>query len=416
MTSEDRRLSASAWWFVAGYGLSAIGTGLCYPFLAIYLRQALGLSSQATALLLLLQAGAAVPMSVIGGRWCDRHSPRLVALGGLGVQTAGWAVLAAASSLGAQIVAMVLIGLGTGPFLAAVVPILDRITAGEAARTRAFALRYQLLNVGLGLGAMIAAFALTSPSVTTYRWLFAFNALSCLVYAVVIVVWVPVPAAPAAAQAPPARAWYRPGVTFSILLGAQFLLVTFGLAQLEGGVPLFVRTRLDGSATLIGGLYALSTLIVIIGQMPVSRLVERMHKARALIAMSLVWAVAWVVGLIASALDGAGQVTLLLVMAVIFAIGECAYSPAFYTLVTKLSPEGALGRSSGVAWAMHQVGSTIGPPLAVFLVAGPVSLWLVLAAAAVLAAMTMVVVDRRMHRQPGPQPAAAGAEAVAPMA
>jgi hypothetical protein len=399
LTSRPRKLSAPAWWFIGGYGLSAIGTGLCYPFLAIYLRQALGLSSQATALLLLLQAGVAVPMSVIGGRWCDRYSPQLVAAAALGVQTAGWIVLAVASNLGGEIIAMLLIGLGTGPFLAAMVPILDRIADGEAARTRAFALRYQLLNVGLGLGAMIAAFALNSPSVTTYRWLFAFNGLSCLLYALIIAVCVPVPgaAAPTAAAAP-VRAWYRPGASFSLLLGAQFLLVTFGLVQLEAGVPLFVRTRMDGSATLIGSLYALSTLIVIAAQMPISRLVERVPKARALIAMSLVWALAWMTGFVASTMDSGPRTGLLVAMVVIFSAGECAYSPAFYTLVTNLSPAGALGRSSGAAWAMHQVGSTVGPPLAVFLVAGPVSLWLVLAGASVLAAMTVAVVDRRMHR------------------
>ncbi|HEX3479341.1 MAG TPA: MFS transporter [Kofleriaceae bacterium] len=400
MTSRSRKLSAPAWWFIGGYGLSATGTGLCYPFLAIYLRQALGRSSQATALLLLLQAGAAVPMSVIGGRWCDRHSPQLVAVAALGVQTAGWVVLAVASNLGGEILAMLLIGLGTGPSLAAVVPILTRIIDGEAARTRAFALRYQLLNVGLGLGAMIAAFALNSPSVATYRLLCAFNGLSCLLYALIIVVCVPVPGAAApAADAAPVRAWYRPGGSFRLLLGAQFLLVTFGLVQLEAGVPLFVRTRMDGSATLIGSLYALSTLIVIAAQMPISRLVERVHKARALIAMSLVWALAWMTGFIASTtMDSGTRTGLLVAMVVLFSAGECAYSPAFYTLVTNLSPAGALGRSSGAAWAMHQVGSTVGPPLAVFLVAGPVSLWLVLAGASVLAAMTVAVVDRRMHR------------------
>jgi len=416
MTSGDqrsqRKLSAPTWWFIVGYGLSAIGTGLCYPFLAIYLRQAIGLSSQATALLLLLLAGAAVPMSVIGGRWCDRYSLRLVGNAALAVQTVGWLVLAVASNLGTEIVAVLLIGLGTGPFLAAVVPILDRLTANDTARTRAFALRYQLLNVGLGLGAMIAAFALTSSSVTTYRWLFVFNGLSCLLYALIIAFLVPVPEATASSPAPavPTRAWYRPGRTFSLLLGAQFIMVTFGLVQLESGVPLFVRTRLDGSSTLIGGLFALSTLVVVVGQMPVSRLVERMHKARALIGMSAVWALAWMVGYLATSVGDGARTALLVTMVVVFALGECVYSPAFYTLVTKLSPEGTLGRSSGVAWAMHQVGSTVGPPLAVFLVAGPVSLWLVLAGAAVLAAVMMGIVDRRMHGEDGPQPVPAVAE------
>lgn len=395
------RLSRPAWWFVAGYGLSAVGTGLCYPFLAIYLHELRGLSAGATAVLLLALAGAAVPMSVSGGALVDRRSPRGVAVGALLVQTAGWLLLAAGRGYPAQLAALLVIGAGTGLFLPAVLPIIARLSGSDAVKVRTMSMRYLLLNAGLGVGGGLGGLLLGAATDGTYRWLFAADGVSCALYALVIAVLVPLPAAADADGRPgagPVR--FRPGRSLVLLLVAQLLLVTFGLAQLESGVPLAVRTDFAGSTALVGGLYAVATLVVLAGQLPVSRWVERVHKTRALIAMSLVWAAAWLLGYAAGAVGGDARVALLVVMMVTFALGECVYSPAFYTLVEKLAPAGTLGRSSGAAWATFQVGNTIGPPVAVYLIATPVPLWLVLAAAATTAAGLVLAVDRRMHAAP----------------
>ncbi|WP_432824671.1 MFS transporter [Dactylosporangium sp. CA-092794] len=396
-----RGLSGPAWWFVAGYGVSAVGTGLCYPFLAIYLHQFRGLSGGATAVLLLVLAGAAVPMSVFGGRLVDRHSPRPVAIGALLVQAAGWLLVAVGSGYPAELAALLVIGAGTGLFLPAVIPIIARLSATDAVKVRTMSLRYLALNLGLGAGAGLGGLLLGPAGAGTYRWLCAANGVSCAVYAVIVAARVPLPAGdPALRRARPVR--FRPGLSYTLLLVAQLLLVTFGLAQVESGVPLAVRTELSGSTALVGGLYAVATLVVLAGQLPVSRWVERVHKTRALIVMLLAWAGAWLLGYAAEGLAGGSRVALLVAMMVTFALGECAYSPAFYTLLERLAPAGALGRSTGAAWAVFQVGNTAGPPVAVFLVGGAVPFWLVLAAAATLAAGLVLVVDRRMHAAPRP--------------
>ncbi|MEV8511500.1 MFS transporter [Dactylosporangium sp. NPDC051484] len=400
---SERRLSGPAWWFVAGYGVSAIGTGLCYPFLAIYLHQILGLSAGAAAVLLVALAGAAVPMSVAGGWLVDRHSSRAVAIGALLVQTVGWLVVAAGAGYVAELLAVLVIGVGTGLFLPAVIPIIAGLSATEEVKVRTMSLRYLMLNLGLGLGAGLGGLLLGSASAATYQWLCAANGVSCAVYAAIITLRVPLPRDGGRWVQQRARlVRFRPGLNYGLLLVVQLLFVTFGLAQVESGVPLMVRAELSGSTALAGGLYAVATLVVLAGQLPVSRWVERVHKTRALITMGLAWAGAWLLGYAAGALTGGPRVALLVVMMVTFALGECAYSPAFYTLVEKIAPEGTLGRSSGAAWAVFQVGNTLGPPIAVFLAGGAVPFWLVLAAAATLAAGLMLVVDRRMHAAPRP--------------
>ncbi|WP_433618228.1 MFS transporter [Dactylosporangium sp. CA-139114] len=391
-----RRLGAAAWWFVAGYGVSAVGTGLCYPFLAIYLSQFRGLSAAAIALLLLVLAGAAVPMSVVGGWLVDRHSPRIVAVAALLTQTVGWLLVALGSGYAAELAAVLVIGVGTGAFLPAVVPIITALSATAEAKVRTMSLRYLLLNLGLGAGAGLGGVLLGSA--TGYRWMCVANGVSCAVYALIILFRVPLPRSDGdAAQHRERLVRFRPGLNYALLLVAQLLLVTFGLAQMESGVPLVIRTEMSGSTALVGGLYAVATAVVLIGQLPVSRWVERVHKTRALITMGLLWAAAWLLGYTAGALTGGPRVALLAVMMVTFALGECAYSPAFYTLVERIAPKGTLGRSSGAAWAVFQVGNTVGPPIAVFLLGARVPLWLVLAAAAVAAAVLLLIVDRRMH-------------------
>jgi MFS family permease len=351
-------------------------------------------------------------MSVYGGALADRHPPRALAVAALAVQTAGWLLLAAGTGYGAQLAALLVIGAGTGLFLPTVIPIISRLSRTDEVKVRTMSMRYLLLNAGLGVGGGLGGLALGTATGGTYRWLFAADAVTCALYAVVIAVLVPLPAdaaAPGLRRAP--RVPFRPGLSYVLLLAAQLLLVTFGMAQQDSGVPLAVRTDLAGSTALIGGLYAVATFVVLAGQLLVSRWVERVHKTRALITMSLLWAGAWLLGHAAGAVTGDARVALLVVMMVTFALGECAYSPAFYTLVERLAPPGTLGRSTGAAWATFQVGNTIGPPVAVYLLSTSVPFWLVLSAAAVLAAGLVLVVDRRMHAAPPPvaAPAMTGA-------
>jgi hypothetical protein len=113
---------------------------------------------------------------------------------------------------------------------------------------------------------------LISATSATYRWLFAADAFSCMLYASIIVVWVPVPGTESAEgqTGQPAHTRFRPTLNKLLLLAAQLILVTFGLAQLESGVPLMVRTRQGGSSTLVGVLFGIGTVVIVLGQMPVS--------------------------------------------------------------------------------------------------------------------------------------------------
>lgn len=409
-TRERPRLDGRVWWFAGGYGLSAAGTGATFPFLSIYFRQALGLSSAVSALALLLLAGTAIPASVVGGRLCDLRSPSTIAMTGLVVQALGWSVLVVLRDAGSVLSMVTVIGVGTGLFLPAIAPMLDALTATPAQRSRAFSVRYLVMNVGLGAGAAFAALVLHTPSLGAYSWLFAIDAASCVLYALLVALKVRVPAqvrhlpdggTPVLGEH--GRRGQTPSwrnLNFGLLLVIQLLICMFGMSQIESGVPLLLRTRLGISPTIIGLLYALGTVVVVAGQLPVSRFVERVHKTRALAGLSATWALSWMLGVLATHAPIGDRVPLLIAMIVVFTIGECAYSPAFYGLLALLSPQGSLGSHGGLTWATYNVGGMIGPPLAVLIVsAAPAdTLWIVMAAAAVCTGATAAALDYRMHR------------------
>lgn len=408
------RLPGAVWWFSAGYGLSALGTGATYPFLTIYLRDGLGLSAPLTAVALLVLAAVAVPLPVLAGHWCDARPARQRSLVGLAGQAAGWLLLSTAGSVVGVLAALVLVGAGTGIFLPTVVPLLHELTSSTEQQARAQSVRYLLLNAGLGAGAAVAAVALRHPTIGTYRGLFVADAVSCLLYAVILALRVPSPPpapAPQVVMASRRRVWRNSNI--ALLLLAQLLLVTFGLSQIELGIPLLLRARLAISPTVIGLLFALGTVVVVAGQLPVSRLVERTHKTRALGGLAALWLLAWLLGAAATTSAGPARIALLIAMILAFTLGECAYSPAFYSLVGQLAPTGAIGRSSGATWAVYNLGSMIGPPVAVLVInSGPATLlWLVLAAASVLTGATALLLDHRLHRHRRPIPAAPAPQA-----
>lgn len=414
-TGRQGRLPGAVWWFSAGYGWSAVGTGATYPFLTIYLHDGLGLSAPFSALALLVLAAVAIPLSVLAGRWCDARPTRQVALVGLAAQAAGWLLLSIAGSVVGVLAALALVGVGTGIFLPVVVPLLHGLTSSSEQQARAQSVRYLLLNAGLGAGAAVAAVALRHPAIGTYRWLFVADAVSCLLYSMILALRVPNPPpapAPLVVVAPGQRRVWRNG-NIALLLLAQLLLVTFGLSQIELGIPLLLRARLGISPAVIGLLFALGTVVVVAGQLPGSRLVERVHKTRALGGLATLWLLAWLLGAAATTSVGPARVALLIAMILAFTLGECAYSPAFYSLVGQLAPTGALGRSSGATWAVYNLGNMIGPPVAVLVIsAGPATLlWLVLAAASVLTGATVLILDHRLHRHRRLFPAAPAPQA-----
>ncbi|NLE77105.1 MAG: MFS transporter, partial [Chloroflexi bacterium] len=80
------------WVLFFGSIINAIGSGLVYPFFALYLRQRLGISMSTIGMVMAIHALAAFPGQLTGGLLADRLGRRVmmvVSLAGVGLISVG---------------------------------------------------------------------------------------------------------------------------------------------------------------------------------------------------------------------------------------------------------------------------------------------------------------------------------------
>ena len=119
---------------------------------------------------------------------------------------------------------------------------------------------------------------------------------------------------------------------------------------------------------------------------------------RALALMTLLWAVCWLI------VDGTGYwldaTAAFLVFAfalALFGIGECFHGPAHQALVAEIAPDFLRGRYFAVHSLSWGLAGTVGPAVGGFILAWrPFLLWPLAAAVCAVAAISVLLVERRV--------------------
>jgi MFS family permease len=382
--------------FFLAYGVSIFGTGLVYPLTAIFLREVVRLDAGEVATYFALAALSGVVVNPLAGTWCDRRGPYRVAVVAVTAQAAGPIALAAAgpSTSGLIWVAAVLIGIGSGMFFAVQTPLIANLF-GKEAIGQVYSRQYMIMNVATGVAGVLAGWAVGEWGSAAYRIAFGYNGLTFLVYGAVVlgaIAWRTgfprLPADPSEdGAAPPSRAW-RPylDVRFLPLIVMQLIISGFGFAQMDAVLPVVFREVGDLPVITVGVFLTVNSVAVVLLQGPISRLCERWGNVRSLRAMFLIWAVSFLVG--AASMVGweslPVRVTLVLLFAVVFAVGECFLSPSFQPLVVQRSPGHALGSYAAAVSLVYSLGMAIGPAVMLPLFDNRTAYW-----AGLLAAMAV---------------------------
>jgi len=157
-------------------------------------------------------------------------------------------------------------------------------------------------------------------------------------------------------------------------------------------------------------IWAVDSLVVVIAQLPVAKLMEGRRRMRALAVMCLVWAASLV------GFDAAGRWTsgwtaaaLIAAITVVFAAGECLHGVVHLPLATDLAPPRVVGRYLALSSQSWQVGWIIGPAGGGFVLQhAPFALWPIAAALQLVAGAWALglerVLPRRVVRTPRLQP------------
>ncbi|MEW2396586.1 MFS transporter [Streptomyces sp. NPDC046862] len=342
---------------------NSVGDGAYYVTSALYFTHVVGLSPTRVGLGLTVAWAVGSLVGVPLGRLADRRGPRetavlLAAATGLAVASfllvrefvpfllAACAYASAQSGLAAARQAL----------LAGLVP------AGE--RTGLLAHLQSTLNAGLAAGAGLGGLALHAGTRTAYLAVFALDALSFLLCAVVLLRLPPVAASGSRSAAGPEHRFGvlrdRPYATIALL--NTVLLLRMPLLSL--GLPLWITERTEAPAWVVSALFVLNTGAVMAFQVRAARgVTDRRTATRAIRRSGVVMLASCGVFTLSAGASPAVAAGVLVLGAVLQVAAETRQSAGSWHLAFDLAPADRMGEYQGFFGTGVTVARTLGPLL-----------------------------------------------------
>jgi MFS family permease len=352
--------------------VSEVGSGLTLPFLLIYLHEVRHLSLGVSGLLIGAASIVAMPAGPATGTLVDRFGPRIVMVGALVLAGAGALLLILARSPVSAIPALLCFGAGNGSTWPAWSALFGVMVHDEDLRPRVFARSFQLLNLGLGVGAVIAGIFVRAAEPSSFVLIYLVDGVT---YGSVILALLLLPSRvfarrqdPQESQPGHPRGGYREVLAdrrFRRYLLAIGALALAGYSAVNAGYVGYATTVVHVRPSVIAWAFGVNTGLIVLIQPLGLRAVHRMRRTTALALCACLFAAAWVVLGVSGAFPrkGAGD-ALVIAMFAVFAVGEVLLSPVAGPLVSAMARPGLLGRYNAASASVFSVTSVIGPTLA----------------------------------------------------
>ncbi|SNR36126.1 Major Facilitator Superfamily protein [Haloechinothrix alba] len=395
-----------------------IGFYLVVPYLFGHMAGDLALAGWMVGLVLGLRTFSQQGLFFLGGALADRFGPKPMVLLGCALRVLGFLLLGQAGSAPGIVVGALLTGVAAALFSPAVEALLAREAgaldrSGGARRSDVFALFAVAGELGAVVGPMLGALLLLADFTvvcTVAAGIFVAVALAHLRW---------LPGHGGAHDPEPILFGWR-----SVLANGTFLVFAAGYAgylvsynQLYLALPAELR-RATGSEAALGWLFALSSVMVVAGQLPATAWARRrLGSDRGMVVGLLGMAAGFlVVAVVAFFPPAAGPVAVVpaIAMVVLLTLGQMLAVPFAKDVVARLAAERRLGTYFGlvhsVGGAAVLAGSTVtgalldvsdSPGL------GSASAWIVLTAVPLAGAAAMGVLARRGALSPAHRTASA---------
>lgn len=351
-----RRLPSQFWVLWTATLINRAG-GFVIIFLTIYLTTRRGLSESAAGLVIgLYGVGGAVGVTV-GGHLADRWGRRPTAL----LALSSGAALMLGLGLARQPLTIMAIAVLLGAAAESARPALGAMIADivpDADRMRAFSTYYWAINLGFAVSAIVAGYAARAG----YFSLFAGDAVTTAV-AALLIAWRIRETRPEVAARPRHAEGEEQGSLRTVLRDRVFLgftacnlLIALVMLQHMSMLPLAMIS--DGlSSETFGTVIALNGVLIVAGQLWLSRLLARSRPALVVPVASVVIGVGF--GLTAFAHTPVWYAATVL----IWTVGEMLNAPSGAALLAGLSPVAMRGRYQGVFSLSWQLASFLAPTL-----------------------------------------------------
>jgi len=357
-----------------GNALSAFGSGFTMPYMFVYVDQVRGLGTAAPGAVFTVFALAALAVLPFSGRGIDRYGPRPVLLAGAATAAVGAYAFGQAGTTPTLLLASFLFGAGVTTCQPALATMIVRCT-GKEHRSRAFALQFTLVNLGMGIGALVGGQIVDVADPASLTRLFTIEALTFLGLAAVT----GTARIPAAVEEPAAdaRGGQRPGLRALVadkamlrlcLLAGLIFFTCYG--QFESGVAAFATDTVGTAPATLGLAIGANALTIVVLQMFVVRITERRRRTTAMAAAGVVWLAAWGMALVAGLIRSEAMAATVAIVAIyaLFGVGESLLAPTLGPIVADLAPTRLLGTYNAGYALVKQIAVAVGPAVGVLLV------------------------------------------------
>ncbi|MER7499906.1 MFS transporter [Nonomuraea pusilla] len=362
--------------------------GVVVPFTGVYLTQERGLSVTAAGLVMGVYGVGSLVSQILAGVLTDRVGRRATLAGGMLATAAALLALGYSTSMPAILASMAVLGVVTDVYRPASNAMVADLVDPEE-RPRAYGLLFWGINVGYALG-MTAGGWLAERGFT---WLFWIDAVSSVLFAVLV--WRAVPETRPAGREAASGGF---GEVLRDRLMVAFTLVVLGDAlmymQTVSMLPVAI-TRVAGlTPGQLGVAMALNGVLIVVVQPLVSDWLGRRDPARTF-AVGLA-----VMGLGFAMTAFVTSTFWLAVTIVVWTAGEIVTAGIAGSIVATLAPPHLRGRYSGLfgfAWSAAMVlAPALGGPL---LEVGPEALWFTIGGIGLVSAAGMLALGPAIRRR-----------------
>ncbi len=357
--AEYRQLPGQVWLLCLGSLVNRAGSFLI-PFLSLYLTREIGLSERFAASALGAFGLGFMSASLIGGWAADRFGRRSVQIASM---TSAAAMLVLFPLLRSPL------GLLVGIFCFALISEMYRPAASAMLadlveperRTQAYALLYLAVNLGFTLATVVGGWV----AVRSFRWLFYGDAITCSLFAVIIVLFLKeTRPSTEGADGEEGRPLAPSGSSYGTILRdgpfLRFCLATTALglvfSQALSTFPLYLDS-LGLDAEVYGRIMAVNGILIVLLQIPTTSFLARFPRGPVMV----IGASFYVVGFGLKA--GINTAPLFVVAVFIWTLGEIILAPLQPAVVVDMAPTPLRARYFGAYNLTFAVALILGAPL-----------------------------------------------------
>ncbi len=347
--------------FIFALFIQSIGNGLFYSFVLIYFHKVVGLPLAQVGLALTIASGIGLLANPVAGQIVDKIGARQMVVFAQALQAIGYAGFFFADSIPMVIGVMIITMFGERVYWVAF-PTLVATISPPGGRDRWFAFTSAVRNGGLGAGGVLAAGVIWLAGQTGYRILLGADVVGFAV-AAAIIFW-RVPSMGERIRSATHGGYRqvladRPAMTVA---GANVVFAYCALLVYVA-LPVFIVETLDMPAWVVGFLFALNTVQLSLGQTLAIRVVSSWRRTRILAAAGGVWIITSGLFALALALPKSILLPYMVVVIMLYTVGELIHAPTSTSLVASLAPDALRGRYLSMVALSWGIAQTIGPGL-----------------------------------------------------